>query len=41
MPDHTDASRLVTKKLRKGMTPAKIIQDLQDDFLAQGLDAYE
>ena len=41
LPDRTDAAREAAKKLRKGRKPHEIIQDLQDDFLAQGLDAYE
>ena len=41
MPDRTDATREMARKLRKGRKPQEIIQELQDDFLAQGLDAYE
>lgn len=41
LPDRTDGTREMAKKLRKGRKPHEIIQDLQDDFLAQGLDAYE
>lgn len=32
---------LVTSMLRKGQGPREIIKNLQDEFLAKGLDAYE
>ena len=39
---HEDTeSRLIAKSMRKGLTPKRIIDDLQEDFLAHGLDAYE
>ena len=41
MPDNTDGTRLIAKGMRKGMSPSKIIQNLQDDFLANGLEAYD
>ena len=41
MPDNTDGSRLIAKSMRKGMTPAAIIKNLQDDFLAEGIEAYD
>ena len=41
MPDNTDRSRLIAKNLQKGVTPEAIIANLQEDFLAQGLEAYD
>jgi len=41
MPDDTDGSRLIAKSMQKGLSPQKIIQNLQDDFLAHGLEAYD
>ena len=41
MPDDTDESRLIAKRNQKGVSPKKIIQNLQDEFLAQGLEAYD
>jgi len=41
LPDDTDGSRFIAKSMQKGTSPTKIIHELQQDFLAQGLDAYE
>ena len=41
MPDDTDGARLIARSLQKGLSPEKIIRSLQDDFLAQGLEAYD
>lgn len=41
LPDHTDGAKQMAKKMRKGMRPQEVIKELQEDFLAKGLDAYE